>query len=233
MEQITCIIPSYNEAPRIGNVLNAIKGHPSIREIVVVDDGSKDSTTEVVSRFKGVRLISFRRNKGKAAAMVRGAEAAKTELIMFLDADLVGLTKKDITSLITPVRQKKVEITMSRRDHVGSCLSWMDLVTRLIRIGPLSGERVMRKNLFLKMIRGKKKTGFGVETLVNEYIIKHRIPFAVVDWKRVKQNEKFVKRGFWKGIKMELVMCRQILRAIPLHKLVVQFALLALRNNKF
>jgi cellulose synthase/poly-beta-1,6-N-acetylglucosamine synthase-like glycosyltransferase len=45
--RLSCIIPAYNEAARIGAVLDAVLGHPWIDEVIVVDDGSTDQTARV------------------------------------------------------------------------------------------------------------------------------------------------------------------------------------------
>jgi len=42
---ISCIIPAYNEADNIGKVLEVVEGHPLIKEVVVVNDGSTDNTS--------------------------------------------------------------------------------------------------------------------------------------------------------------------------------------------
>ena len=49
--ELSCIIPAYNEAPRIAAVLEAVLAHPLITEVIVVDDGSQDNTAEVAERY--------------------------------------------------------------------------------------------------------------------------------------------------------------------------------------
>ena len=72
MPNVSCIIPVYNEKPRIANVLKAVVGHPLIHEVVVVDDGSNDGTEDLVKQFSGVKLIRHEVNKGKTQAVVTG-----------------------------------------------------------------------------------------------------------------------------------------------------------------
>ena len=64
--RLTCIIPAYNEAARLGRVLEAVIGHPMIDEVLVVDDGSSDATSEVARGYLrdggSVRLITLETN---------------------------------------------------------------------------------------------------------------------------------------------------------------------------
>src|SRR5579871_3764158 len=88
---VSIIIPTFNGASRIGNCLEALlqQTHPPETEIVVVNDGSTDNTTEVVGRYP-VRLIS-QANAGPAAARNRGAREAKGSIILFTDDDCVPI----------------------------------------------------------------------------------------------------------------------------------------------
>src|SRR5208282_4684688 len=74
--RISCIICAFNEAPRIAAVLAVASEHPLLYEVIVVDDGSTDSTTEIVKLFPSVKLISYPVNRGKSFAMATGVATA-------------------------------------------------------------------------------------------------------------------------------------------------------------
>lgn len=95
MPQISVIIPAYNEVRRLPHTLalvyNYLKSHFNSFELIVVDDGSYDSTADYVDDFAlqspEVRLISYVPNKGKGHAVRVGMLAASGDLILFDDAD--------------------------------------------------------------------------------------------------------------------------------------------------
>lgn len=95
MTILSVVIPAYNEengikeiAERVLAVEPALKNAGVDRlELLVVDDGSKDGTADVVEAIPGVRLIRHPRNKGYGAALKTGFSKASGELIGFLDAD--------------------------------------------------------------------------------------------------------------------------------------------------
>lgn len=89
---VSVIIPTYNGAARISHCLQALQKQAAGRnvEILVVDDGSTDSTAAVVARFPGVRLIR-QTNAGPAAARNHGAREARGEIILFTDDDCVPM----------------------------------------------------------------------------------------------------------------------------------------------
>lgn len=81
------VIPAYNEEPRISEVIREVKKFT--KNIIVVDDGSKDKTGEVAEKT-GARVLRHRINLGQGAARMTGCEAAwklGAEMIVTLDAD--------------------------------------------------------------------------------------------------------------------------------------------------
>ena len=92
---LSVIIPVYNEAKRLPLTLIDIDRHLSEQEysyeILVVNDGSKDATAEIVERFKplieNLKLINNPENRGKGAAVRDGMQAAKGNWRLFMDAD--------------------------------------------------------------------------------------------------------------------------------------------------
>ncbi|HEY0275574.1 MAG TPA: glycosyltransferase family 2 protein, partial [Paenirhodobacter sp.] len=113
MTLLSCVIPAYNEAPRIAAVLASVIGHPAIDEVIVVDDGSSDGTAAIVAGLAGVRLIRMPQNGGKSRAVAAGIEAALGTFILLLDSDLIGLSGADMNALIAPVRAGRAEVSIS------------------------------------------------------------------------------------------------------------------------
>lgn len=92
--KLSIIVPVYNEEKIIKRNLQVIvdflEGLNYSWEIIVVDDGSQDRTTEIVSEFVGpsIRLVRFRINMGKGAALRRGVLDSNGKYVIFTDADL-------------------------------------------------------------------------------------------------------------------------------------------------
>jgi len=91
LPKVSVIIPAYNEEETIGRTLESLlrQTYPKeLMEIIVVDDGSEDSTYEVASSF-GVKVVRHEGNRGKGAAIATGIKEAKGQIIVFVDADSV------------------------------------------------------------------------------------------------------------------------------------------------
>ena len=93
---VSLIIPAYNEEPRIGKNLERIMeffaSEPYVSEVVIVDDGSKDRTIEIIRERYGndraVRIYQQPRNLGKGEAVKQGMLLGRGEYLFFSDADL-------------------------------------------------------------------------------------------------------------------------------------------------
>ena len=222
--RISCIICAFNEAPRIGAVLQTVANHPLLDEVIVVDDGSTDQTAEVVRCFPSVTLISHPNNQGKSVAMASGVAAARHEFLMLLDADLKGLATEHVTALATPVLSGRSDVSLSLRQN-------SLFIFRVIGLDFVSGERVFKKELLsnaLKEIRRLPR--FGIEVFLNEQIIKRQLTITVTHWPEVTQWRKREKLGYWKGLLAEWRMIGDLLDVVyPLALVLQTYRLLALR----
>ena len=90
-EGLSIVIPAFNEEEGIGNVLDTLKDALDTldipKEIIVVDDGSTDGMSKVLSTFEGIVVIRHERNIGYGAAIKTGMRQARYEWICITDAD--------------------------------------------------------------------------------------------------------------------------------------------------
>lgn len=99
--KVGIIIPAYNEEDKIKNTIESIKHLPWIERILVVDDGSADNTANVASEA-GADVLSLPKNRGKASAMKSGYFNSNSDILVFLDADIVDGAAQ-ISKLVDPI----------------------------------------------------------------------------------------------------------------------------------
>ncbi len=205
--KVTAIIPAYNEATRIGQVLMPLQVSQLVDEIIVVDDGSRDGTTLVAQRY-GVKVITLQKNRGKAAALDVGIEEARHDAVLFLDADLIGLEPSHIDKMIMNYFEYNVDMVIGvfKNGRLNSDLSQ--------RFSPyLSGQRVLSKRLW-NQLKKKHKLDFGVEIALTKLVRKKGLKKRLVELDGVTHVMKEEKRGFSQGFVDRLKMYTDIVRSV-------------------
>ncbi|MDH2326935.1 glycosyltransferase family 2 protein [Cereibacter sp. SYSU M97828] len=208
---VSCIIPAFNEAARIGGVLSVALGHPDLAEVIVVDDGSTDATADLAAQI-GARVIRMKANGGKAAAVFRAAQEARGTHVLMLDADLIGLTAGDISRLVAPVRRRECEVTISLRGN--SPAIW-----RAMGVDYISGERVLPIG---DLLRAAPIAGFGLEVWMNRGWRLARRKVCIVSCPGLSSPAKAAKKGLLPGLMADAGMLRDIFRTASLPEVVRQ-----------
>lgn len=198
------VIPAFNEGRTIGAVLAPIVGHALVEEVLVVSDGSTDDTA-ACARRAGARAIELPENRGKATAMAIGARAAISDRLLFMDADLAGLTPQMITRLLTPV------ITGDYDMFVGICDRRVYWLNRLLHYTPIiSGERAMTREVWERVPPTYLKN-FQIEIALNFFAKSSGARMAHRVMPGLRHVIKERKRGLLRGIWQRALMIRDIL----------------------
>jgi hypothetical protein len=202
--RIAAVIPAYNEETRLGEVLRALLATPSLDEIVVANDGSQDGTSAVARAFPEVRTLDLPENRGKGAAMRLGALATQADVLLFLDADLIGLRPEHASDLLRPVLDGQAEMTVGvfRGGRLATDLSHL-------LVSYISGQRALSRELFLG-IPGITASRSGVETAITRYVKARGLRVQNVVMQGVTHPMKEEKLGTLPGFKARMKMYWEI-----------------------
>ena len=204
---ITAIIPAFNEEQTIGNVLDCITKVDEITQVIVVSDGSTDKTAEVAAAYD-IELIDLVENVGKGGAMKAGLERCTNENVVFLDADLIGLTEKHVKDLIMPVIENETEMT------IGIFKNGRIVTDLAQKVTPyLSGQRAVKKTL-LDKIPNIDISRYGVEVALTKYVDKNSISTKEVYLEDMSHVTKEEKLGLIKGVQARLKMYWDIVKVL-------------------
>lgn len=204
MNTVAVIMPAYNEAARILNVLHAAKASKLATEIIVVSDGSTDDTAAVARTVPGVKVIALPYNQGKGAAMSAGVKQTKARNVVFVDADLGGLTGAHIDKIIQPLLEHRCEMCVGifRGGKV-----WSDAAHTFTPY--FSGQRAMKRELF-EAIPYINDLRLGVEVAINNEARRRRARVLRVPLQGVSNCHKEQKLGLVKGIAARTKMYKEI-----------------------
>jgi glycosyltransferase involved in cell wall biosynthesis len=115
---ISIVVPAFDEERTIAEVLRRVSALPMRKEIIVVDDGSRDRTAAIVQELLGeladVRLIVEPRNAGKGSAVRRGIRETAGDVVVIQDADL-EYDPADLATLLGPILDGHADVVYGTR----------------------------------------------------------------------------------------------------------------------
>jgi glycosyltransferase involved in cell wall biosynthesis len=114
--KVSVVIPVYNERNTIREILDAVQAVALPKEIVIVDDFSKDGTREILKTINdpGVRIVYHDHNQGKGAALRTGFANVQGDIVIIQDADL-EYNPQEYFRLIRPILEGKADVVYGSR----------------------------------------------------------------------------------------------------------------------
>ena len=117
MVKLSIIMPAYNEANTIVNIIEKVKAvdlGKIVKELIVVDDCSKDNTYEILKQIKQIKVIRHEKNLGKGSAIMTGINHASGNIIIIQDADF-EYDPNDYPNLLRPILDGKTKVVYGSR----------------------------------------------------------------------------------------------------------------------
>ena len=173
---VAVVIPARNEADTLASVLEATLVHDElIDELIVVDDHSEDATSSEALTH-GAKVVEHLGPTGKGAAMAAGVAASSSELIVFLDADVMNTSSEYVARLLQPLLERpEIQLVkgfyerplfdlptgggrvndLTARPILSLLFPGLDEVRQ-----PLAGETALRRSVFDQVTL---ESGYGVE----------------------------------------------------------------------
>ncbi len=172
MSKLSIIIPVYNEEATLEEIIKRVRTTGLVHEIIVVDDGSTDSSSTILSQLQNsappsLRILRHERNRGKGAAIQTGLAAVTGRLVLVQDADL-EYDPDDYPALLAPFADPAVEVVYGSRNlrrnprssfafyWGGRLLSWIT--------NWLYGTHITDEATCYKMIKTELLRDMGLET---------------------------------------------------------------------
>ncbi len=206
MTSIAAIVPAYNEAQTIADVVATLRQSVLVQEVIVVSDGSTDDT-EALAASAGARVIRLSKKGGKGAAMLHGLTQTDAQIILFTDADLIGFTTEHVERLLLPILNGARVMNVGLRDRGR-------LITALGRFLPLiGGERAIRRSV-IEQIPPHFLQGFMIESALNYFCRSRRLAYGSVALPGLTIRRKYQKVGWKEGFKQYARMSGQIVTAM-------------------
>ena len=183
-------------------MVDAVRACHFVREVIVVDDASTDDTSEVAGAA-GAKVIRRATGGSKAHAMRVGVAASDADSILFVDADVIGLTTRHVEEFCRPHLEGDASLSLGTFDYG----FWNPLV---VRMPPTSGERILPRWVF-EALPPEKLDGYTIEVMLNEVICECRLPWSASVMRGVTHRTKRDKFGRWEGYRQTWNMFWQLI----------------------
>jgi dolichyl-phosphate beta-glucosyltransferase len=229
-KEISIVISAYNEEERIGDRLKEIILYLQRKkydyEIIIVDDGSKDKTVEIVKEFVGknkkIRLLKNEKNMGKGYGIKRGMLSARKNLILFTDSDKSTPMKEldkfeeyipyyDIVIGSRGLKESDVRIKQPFYKTIAGKIGNKLIIQLFLTPGikdTQCGFKLFKKNaLFVFEKQTIERWGFDFEVLfvAKKYGLRIKeVPVTWINDERTKFKFKDYFKSFWEVLKIRI-----------------------------
>lgn len=219
--KLSILIPAYNEQNTILEILQKVVDvsfKDVSREIIIVDDGSKDNTLKIAKEFAQekpfIKIIEHGKNRGKGAAVVTAIKHASGDIMIIQDADL-EYDPQDIPKLIDPIVKKKYRVVYGTRLRTSPVFfgknrtpllahffgnKFLSFLTTVIYGSQISDMETCYKAFETNVLKGIKlrSRSFDLEPEITAKILKKHIKIHEIDIKTKP-------RGYGEGKKLHTV----------------------------
>jgi len=184
---LSVVMPVFNERHTINEIIGRVLAVPLRIELVVVDDGSSDGTSEILAELQrqyGFKLVIQTENQGKGAALQRGFKEVTGDLVVIQDADL-EYSPEEYPELITLICEGRADVVYGSRflgrhrvfmftHYLGNRV--LTLITNILYNTMLSDMETCYKVMRTSVLRSMtlKSKGFGIEPELTAKIFKRR-----------------------------------------------------------
>lgn len=233
IESLSIIIPVFNEEKTIEEVVNTVLSVDVLgleKELIIINDGSTDSTAKILARIekKNIKIFEHNQNKGKGAALKTGFSEATGDIVLIQDADL-EYDPKDYQKILKPIVDKKASVVFGSRfmggnphrvlyfwHYIGNKVltTFSNMLTNLNLTDMEVCYKVFTKDVIESIAPKLESSGFGIEAEITAYVSKLNVPIYEVgisyfgrtyeEGKKINWKDGIIT--FWKIIKYNLLV---------------------------
>jgi glycosyltransferase involved in cell wall biosynthesis len=228
--KLSILMPVYNEAETLNYAVKRVLdvAYPCEIELVLVDDGSTDGSSELVARLDDARITkgAHRANRGKGAALETAASMASGDYVIICDADL-EYTPADIPALLAPVIAGDAEVVFGTRtfgSHTAFSFWYVagnkavTMAANILYNSYLSDLETCFKLMPLSLYRSLelRQQGFGVEAEIAAKLLRAGIrPYEVPVNYKARGREEGKKLTWRDGVEALWILLQLRLRKPP------------------